>query len=207
MTFGSEKMIKSVLVRLVHLFPKTRFVQKYGTTELGSPPSRTLTGDSTWIKMSSEHFRVKVRDGILYVKTDSAMLGYLNATSPYTKDGWFNTGDAVEVNGDYIKILGRKSEIINVGGEKVYPAEVESIIQELDYVEDVIVFGEKNPITGNIVCADVKLVREDNSEEYSVKIINHCRNKLLNYAVPVKINFSQKTLYSDRFKKKRLTKK
>ena len=49
------------------------------------------------------------------------MLGYLNAESPFTKDGWFKTGDSVEVKGEYIKILGRKSEIINVGGDKVYP--------------------------------------------------------------------------------------
>jgi long-chain acyl-CoA synthetase len=68
-------------------------------------------------------------DGLLEIKAKSAMRGYLNAESPFTPDGWFKTGDAVEVDGEYIKILGRKSELINVGGEKVYPAEVESVIQ------------------------------------------------------------------------------
>jgi long-chain acyl-CoA synthetase len=46
------------------------------------------------------------------------MLGYLNAPSPFTEDGWFDTGDKVEVDGDYFRILGRDSEIINFGGQK-----------------------------------------------------------------------------------------
>lgn len=71
------------------------------------------------------------------------MLGYLNAPSPFTDDGWFITGDSVEVNGEYLKILGRKSELINVGGEKVYPQEVENIILELGNVREVTVYGEK----------------------------------------------------------------
>ena len=59
---------------------------------------------------------------------------------------------------DYIKILGRRSEIINVGGEKVYPQEVENVIQEIDNVSDVTVYGEKNNILGNIVCATVRML-------------------------------------------------
>ena len=51
----------------------------------------------------------ELNDGMLEIKAESAMLGYLNAPSPFTSDGWFMTGDQVEVNGEYIKILGRKS--------------------------------------------------------------------------------------------------
>ena len=52
------------------------------------------------------------------------------------------------MDGDYFLIKGRKSEIINVGGEKVYPQEVENIILGLDYVQDVLVYGESHPIVG-----------------------------------------------------------
>lgn len=55
------------------------------------------------------------------------MLGYLNAASPFTDDGWFKTGDEVEQDGEWLRILGRRSEIINVGGEKVSPAEIEGV--------------------------------------------------------------------------------
>ena len=85
------------------------------------------------------------------------MLGYLNAPSPFTDDGWFNTGDKVEVDGDYFRILGRQSEIINVGGQKVYPAQVESVVQEMPEVAEVSVYGEKNAIMGQIVCAAIRL--------------------------------------------------
>ena len=89
-------------------------------------------------------YKTRIIDGNLQIKAESAMLGYLNAPSPFTEDGWFITGDEVLQKGDYIKILGRRSEIINVGGEKVYPAEVESVIQELDFVSDVEIYAEKN---------------------------------------------------------------
>ena len=64
-----------------------------------------------------------------------------------------NTGDKVEVDGEWLRFLGRESEIINVGGQKVYPAEVESVLQTIDGVDDVVVSGEPNPITGHIVTA------------------------------------------------------
>lgn len=80
---------------------------------------------------------------MLQVKSVSTMIGYINAPSPFTIDGWLMTGDMVEVDGDYIKILGRKSELINIGGEKVFPAEVENVIQLMSGVEEVAVVGEK----------------------------------------------------------------
>jgi long-chain acyl-CoA synthetase len=56
-----------------------------------------------------------------------AMLGYLNATSPFDREGWMNTQDLVEVDGEFVRILGRKSEMINVGGKQVHPIEVEDV--------------------------------------------------------------------------------
>jgi acyl-CoA synthetase (AMP-forming)/AMP-acid ligase II len=147
-----------------------------------------------------------VVDGILQIKAKSAVLGYLNAPSPFTEDGWFNTEDAVEVDGEYLKILGRKSELINVGGEKVYPAEVESVIKELDTVADVTVFGESNPITGNIVCADVVSVVElegPKKKEFIAKLKSHCSQRLQNYKVPVKVNLVTAQPSGERFKKVR----
>jgi len=87
-----------------------------------------------------EGFETRVVDGILHIKAKSAMLGYLNSPSPFTEDGWTITGDSVEVDGEYMRFMGRQSEIINVGGEKVYPGEVESVIQEFDNVAEVTVF-------------------------------------------------------------------
>src|ERR1700739_2689360 len=105
------------------------------------------------------------------------MLGYRNAASPFTEDGWFMTGDSVEVDGEYLKILGRKSELINVGGEKVFPCEVESVIQEFDNVAEVAVDGEKNPLVGNIVCARIRLRIADEQDDFVGRLKRYCRER------------------------------
>ena len=103
--------------------------------------------------------------------------------------------------GDYIKILGRKTEIINVGGEKVYPQEIENVILKMDNVVEITVYGEKNAIVGNIVCAKVRLDENEGEKEFSIKLKQYCRNKMQEYKVPVKIRIVQQNQFSERFKK------
>ena len=69
------------------------------------------------------------------------MLGYLNAPSPFDAEGFFDTGDLVETDGEWVRFLGRKSDVINVGGNKVHPAEVESVLLQMDNVADAVVGG------------------------------------------------------------------
>jgi acyl-CoA synthetase (AMP-forming)/AMP-acid ligase II len=179
--------------------------QTYGLSEVGILRSKSSSSDSLWIKIGGEGYETRIVDSILEIKAKSAMLGYLTFPSPFTADGWFSTGDAVEVQGDYLKILGRKSEQINVGGEKVFPTEIENVILELPSVADVTVYGEKNAITGEIVCADITPASEvsEPEREFVAKIKQHCRSKLQRYKVPVKINIVGDRQYSDRFKKVR----
>ena len=200
-TYGTEPMPESTLKKFNKLFPKIKLLQTYGLSEVGILRSKSKSSDSLWVKVGGEGFDTRIIDGMLEIKAKSAMLGYLNAPSPFTSDGWFITGDAVEVDGEYIKILGRKSEIINVGGEKVYPQEVENVIQEMDNIAEVLVFGEKNPIVGNIVCAKV-LLKSDKDEKLSItNIKKHCTKNLQNFKVPVKLEIVKKEQYSERFKK------
>jgi acyl-CoA synthetase (AMP-forming)/AMP-acid ligase II len=196
-------MPESTLKRFRQLFPRIQLLQTYGLTEVGILRSKSESSDSLWMKVGGDGFWTRVVDGILQIKARSSMLGYLNAPSPFTSDGWFDTGDLVEVRGEYLRILGRQSEIINVGGEKVYPAEVESVIQEMENVFEVVVYGEKNPITGNIVCAKVRLKTLESLKEFSIRLKKHCRERLQNYKVPVKVTFTEEEQRSERFKKLR----
>lgn len=202
-TYGTEVMPQATLAKCAHIIPQATILQKYGTTEIGTLRSKSKSSDSLWVKVGGEGFETRVVDGILHVKAKSAMLGYLNAPSPFTEDGWFDTGDLVEVDGEYIRFLGRKSEVINVGGEKVYPAEVESVIQEMDNVAEVVVSGEKNPIVGNIVCAKVSLLQDEDHKQFNARLKKYCRQKLQSYKVPVKVNIVQEKQHSGRFKKLR----
>lgn len=205
-TYGTEPMSETTLKRFHELFPHINLLQTYGLSEVGILRSKSKSSDSLWVKVGGEGFETRVVEGVLQIKAQSAMLGYLNAPSPFTDDGWFNTGDAVEVDGEYLRILGRKSEIINVGGEKVYPTEIESVILELEAVAEVTVYGEKNPITGQIVCANVtpsSALNDPERRELIAALKQHCRQRLQNYKVPVKVKLINDKQHTDRFKKAR----
>jgi long-chain acyl-CoA synthetase len=202
-TYGTEVMPETTLRRFHDLFPNIQLSQTYGLSEVGILRAKSRSSDSLWVKIGGEGFQTRVVDGTLQIKASSAMLGYLNAPSPFTDDGWFMTGDSVEVDGDYMKILGRKSELINVGGEKVYPSEVESVIQEFENVAEVAVFGEKNPLVGNIVCARVRLKQTDGSDDFIVRLKSFCRERMQPYKIPVKISLTTQSQYSERYKKMR----
>lgn len=203
-TYGTEPMPLSTLEKLKKTFPDLKLQQTYGLIELGVLRSKSKSDDSLWVKIGGEGYELRVVNDLLEIKAESAMLGYLNAPSPFTEDGWFMTGDQVEVDGEYLKILGRKSEIINVGGEKVYPQEVESVIQELDNVAEVTVYGEKNAIIGNIVCARVRLVNDEDQKAFTTRLKLYCKQKMQSYKVPVKVVISRDEQFSDRYKKKRV---
>ena len=205
-TYGAEPMPENLLRLVNNIFPNVQLQQTYGLIELGVLSSKSESSNSLWVKIGGEGFALRVVDGLLEIKSDSAMLGYINAPSPYTEDGWFKTGDAVEVNGEYFKILGRKSELINVGGEKVFPQEVENIILEIGEVQDVVVFGEKNPLTGNIVCAKVSVAPGKSPQEIIKLIKTHCRSKLASFKVPVKVTVETGIagFENARFKKERM---
>ena len=203
-TYGTEPMPLSTLEKLKMTFPDIKLQQTYGLIELGVLRSKSKSDNSLWVKVGGEGYELRVINDLLEIKAESAMLGYLNAPSPFTEDGWFITGDQVEVDGEYLKILGRKSEIINVGGEKVYPQEVESVIQELDNVAEVTVFGEKNAIIGNIVCAKVRLINDEDQKVFTTRLKLYCKQRMKSYKVPVKVILSKDEQFNDRFKKKRV---
>jgi len=196
-TYGTEPMNPVTLERLTKVFKDVKIKQTYGLSELGVFPSKSKDG-TLWLKLG---IKTRIRNGMLEIKTDSAMLGYINAPSPFTSDGWFMTGDKVEQDGEYMRIIGRESDIINVGGNKVYPQEVENVISELDNIQEVTAFAEDNPILGSMV--SVKITCVDPDPMITKRIKKHCRNRLESFKVPVKIYVKNTPQDSNRFKKKR----
>jgi long-chain acyl-CoA synthetase len=205
-TYGTEVMLDSTLRKIREVLPGVELVQTYGLSELGILRSKSRSSDSLWMKVGGEGYQTRVVDGLLEIKARSAMLGYLNAPSPFTEDGWFMTGDAVEVDGEYIRVLGRRSESINVGGEKVYPAEVESTLQAMDGVQEVVVSGERNAITGAVVKARVRLETGETVAEFRNRMREFCDGRLSRFKIPQKVVLVGDELRSERFKKIRTEK-
>lgn len=202
-TYGTEPMPEATLQRVHQLLPDVRLLQTYGLSEVGILRSKSRSSDSLWVKVGGEGFETRVVDGKLEIKAESAMLGYLNAPSPFTEDGWFKTGDVVEVDGEYLRILGRDSEIINVGGEKVYPAEVEGVLESMPGVEQAVVAGEAHPLTGNIVTARVKLSTDEELGEFRRRMRQFCRERLTRFKIPQKVELVSDSMQGTRFKKMR----
>ncbi len=206
-TYGTEPMPESTLKALNKIMPNVKLKQTYGLTELGVMQTTSKSDDSLWLKIGGEGYEYKIIDNILFIRTNSSILGYLNAESPFDSEGWYNTGDMVEVNGEWIRFLGRNSDMINVGGQKAFPLEIESVLLSCPIVGDCIVYGEKNPITGMHVACDVILNnnfdKKHTSNARSI-IKNHCKSLLDTYKIPVRINFIDHTNISDRFKKIRI---
>jgi acyl-CoA synthetase (AMP-forming)/AMP-acid ligase II len=202
-TYGTEPMPPSTLAAARQALPWVRFMQTYGLSELGILPTQSRDSGSVWLKLGSAGFEHRIVDGILWIRSPSAMLGYLNAPSPFDADGWFNTQDLVASEGEYIRILGRKSELINVGGQKVHPTEVENVLLELDNVKDVTVHGRPNPVTGEVVAARITTRVPEDVEGLRRRVRQHCLARLERYKMPAVIDVVAEEHHGARFKKLR----
>lgn len=201
--YGTEPMPESTLRRLHEVFPEAALVQTYGMSELGVLRSRSRDSTSLWLKFTEEGFKVKVVDGTLWVKADAAMLGYLNAPDLFDAEGWLNTQDAVEVDGEYLRILGRATDLINVGGQKVYPAEVENLLLQLDNVQEVAVFGKPHPMMGQVVAARFNLKQPEPLDQFKRRMNAFAREHMARYQVPVFVELASAEQFGARFKKLR----
>lgn len=200
-TYGTEPMPLHTLRRLNVALPNVRLKQTYGLSELGILPTRSKSDDTVWLQLGNAGFTHKIIDGVLWIRSDMAMLGYLNAPAPFDEEGFFNTQDVVETDGEYIRILGRRSEIINVGGEKVYPSEVENVLLEVANVVEATVSGMPSRVTGMLVKAAIQLAKPEDEALAIRRARAFCRERLEPYKVPVVIEVSRKRRHSDRFKK------
>ena len=117
------------------------------------------------------------------------MIGYLNAPSPFDLDGWYCTKDIVSQEKDFIKVVGRESDVINVGGLKFLPEEVEKICLEFNGVLHAKAIGKNNPITGQHVEVIVEKTDIDFNKIYFIK---HLKNKLPKHI----FNFIKKYVFS-----------
>ncbi|QNK86012.1 long-chain fatty acid--CoA ligase [Aliarcobacter cryaerophilus] len=203
-TYGTETMPDSLLNILKDIFPKVKFLQTFGTSETGIANTKSKASNSTFMKIEDLDLDYKIVENELWLKSKTQILGYLNSSmDSFSKDGWFKTGDLVEIlDDDYLKIIGRNKEVINVGGQKVLPSEVESIILSMKEIDDCMVYGEKNIITGETVVCDV--VCKNEIQNIKVLIRKFCKDKLDNYKIPTKVNIVDKTNFTHRFKKIRI---
>lgn len=188
--YGAETMPQALLLRLHKAFPNVSLEQKFGTSETGALRTQSSGNESLFFRIKDADTEWKIIDQELWLKTPSRILGYLNF-EPHglENDGWYRTGDIVEEGADgYIRIVGRASSVINVGGQKVHPSEVEAVLNELDGVDASQVYGEADPITGQRVACEIVSALGGDSRVWKRQVRRHCRGKLAAWKIPSQIS-------------------
>ena len=204
-SYGTEAMPEALLRRLRATLPRVKFIQTFGTSETGITHTTSKSSDSTLVKLDDPNVEHRIVDGELWLRSRTQILGYLNHDSrAFTDDGWFKTGDLVEAADDgFLRITGRRSEVINVGGEKVLPGEVETVLLELPEIVDCTIHGESSAITGQFVAARVVLAPGVDPAGIRKRVRIHCRERLAAYKIPARVEVVAEAGVSARFKKMR----
>ena len=203
--YGAESMPEPLLKQMHKCFPRTQLQQKFGTSETSAIGVRSRSVDSLFIKVDDPDTDYRIVEGELWLRSRTRILGYLNGSSEGLEDdNWYCTGDLVEENGDgYFKIIGRKHNLINVGGRKVLPLEIESLLLSEPYVADCIVRAEENLITGQAAVAEIVLDGTVAPQSAKRRLRRLCRERLAAYKQPVRIRVVNRITTNERFKKMR----
>lgn len=197
-TYGTEKMDQSTLNEICKLLPNVDFRQTYGMSEIGILRVKSEARDSLFMRIGGEGVDLRVVEGVLHIKSQSRMVGYLNADSPFDTEGWYNTKDIVEQKGEFYSVVGRDSDQINFGGLKFMPSQVENVALEFPNVLLAKAVGRPNPFSGQHVELIVEAV--DNSEVDIHGLKDFLAERLQRHMVPQRITFGPIAV-GHRFKK------
>lgn len=197
-TYGTERMDQPTLDGLCRLLPDVDFRQTFGMSELGIVRVKSEARNSLFMKVGGEGVETRVVNGVLQFRSESRMLGYLNADSPFDNEGWYDTKDVVEQKGELIKVVGRLSDIINVGGLKFMASEVERVALEFPNVSLVNAYPKQNPITGQHVELKVQPTAEGLVDKDAM--MYYLKSKLQSHMVPKRIRIEDVSV-GHRFKK------
>jgi acyl-CoA synthetase (AMP-forming)/AMP-acid ligase II len=184
-SYGTERMDQPTLDALCELLPNVEFRQTFGNTELGVFRVKSESRNSLFMKIGGDGVETRVVNNVLEVRSQTRMLGYLNAESPFDDEGWYNTQDIVEERDGYYKVTGRTSEVINVGGLKFMASEVERVALQYGYVELAKAEAKPNPITGQHV--ELTVQSATNIEVDKVGLKTFLAEHLPNHMMPKRI--------------------
>ena len=200
---GSSPMPLIHKKKLMALLPNTRICMHYGLTEASRSSFIEFHSDKDFldsIGKPTPGVKLEIRNnkknkcsigenGEITLQGNSIAKKYVSLGNIQNQDGWFYTGDLGSINSKgYIFLSGRKSDIINIGGQKVAPLEIESLINLLPSIEEsaCIGFSDPNGLTGESIKLFLVQTKHDSSVDKisDQDVILYLRNKLESYKIP-----------------------
>lgn len=192
--------------KLVDILPDIDFVVMYGQTEatarLSYLPPAMLHKKMGSVGVAIPGVELEIRNktgskvqtdevGEIYAFGENIMQGYWNApdkTSEVIKDGWLSTGDLAHYDEDgYVYIVGRSSDMIKTGANRVSPNDIEEVLSGIDGVEEVAVIGVEDEIMGQVIKAFIVKAHDSNLDKRRIMV--HCKENLATYKIPKYIEF------------------
>tara|TARA_Y100000590_G_scaffold400243_1_gene484161 strand:- start:1756 stop:3114 length:1359 start_codon:yes stop_codon:yes gene_type:complete len=182
-TLGGEIADDRILSSINLQYPKARVVHIFASTEAGvafSVSDKKSGFPKSYLNEPPQGIGIKIEKNKLFIRNEHVHKKYLGNDKVFgSKDGWIDTGDMVHITNDRILFRGREDGIINVGGDKVYPEEIENVLLNHPLVASVKVYAKSNPITGSLVAADVILVDNKTNSNEACKILREYSSKIL----------------------------
>jgi acyl-coenzyme A synthetase/AMP-(fatty) acid ligase len=204
---------QAVLASLHSTYPEAHVAHAFASTEAGLAfeVNDGLEGVPASFIGAVGEVEMKVEDGSLRVRSPRIASRYLGGEPLTENDGFVDTHDMLELRGDRYYFVGRRDGVINIGGMKVHPEEVETVINRHPRVRMSLVYTRKNPITGAIVVADVVLKPDEamkvdealkpgeklSPRELQSDILRFCRKELPSHKVPAAIKIVPALQVSD----------
>lgn len=182
LTLGGEIADQVLLDTLSALFPSAKLLHIYASTEAGvgfAVADKQAGFPASWLseKVNGVRFKVGANQHLL-LKT------------PCSSDGFIDTMDLVSIKHDRVLFLGRASGVINVGGNKVHPEQVEHVLLQHPAVLQAKVYAKASSVLGQLVVADIVINNHtSNNDEIKLQLLQHCQQQLQRYQVPTRLNF------------------
>jgi len=196
---NSTKIPKDTINKILKLLPNTKFATYYGLTEASRSTFMIFNEnrereDSVGkhapnVEIRIEKEKNELKEGEILVRGKNVIDSYWNSefTEKFTNN-WLKTGDLGYLDKEgFLYLTGRKDYVINVGGEKVNPEEIEKIVKVLDPIEEAVAIGIEHQIFGKVIKLLVK--KYEGSEIDVSSIITHCKQNLERFKIPMKVEF------------------
>lgn len=204
-TLGGEIADQPLLDTLSSRFTSAKIYHIYASTEAGvgfAVSDKKAGFPLSWIKDGVNKTQLKIKNDLLWVKpfSDNVELNTTKNTIETDDLGYINTQDVVSIEGERVYFKGRINGAINVGGHKVFPETVESVLLTSPLVAHARVYGKENKILGNIVVADIVLSASSKHlklKDAQLTVLLHCKKYLDRNNMPTKINVVDELTLSD----------
>lgn len=189
-TLGGEIADQPLLDTLATLFPAARLLHIYASTEAGvgfAVADKRAGFPASWLNQRHSNLYLKI-DANQHLWLKPPQLADTRLASAVDSAGYLDSGDLVNIVQDRVVFLGRASGVINVGGNKVHPEQVEQVLLQYSAVRQAKVYAKASSVLGQLVIADIVVDTGTDSKALQAQLLRHCQQQLERYQLPARFN-------------------